>query len=162
MSTEIRPSDIYRSDGEHFMQTLETLVTLAKRARDELDKSAHLIGNPPEKYGAIRELIADLDAVIAMFPMPRAKETPMPDPIMTFRQIELARHALGMPNERRCSYRNRYYVGYGMPREHVEWNKMVETGMARIGRGDFFRLTRAGAEAALSPGETLDLENFPG
>lgn len=77
-------------------------------------------------------------------------------------QIELARHALGLPNDRRRSYRNRYLAGGPSP----EWSGMVDAGMAERGetcsRGmTWFWLTRAGAQAVLKRGERLCSEDFP-
>jgi len=77
----------------------------------------------------------------------------------------LARHALGLPNERNRSYRNRYFT----TEDHVIWSLMRQHGLAlwhpqpRIGEPAYgmFYLTKAGANAALRPGETLDDEDFP-
>jgi hypothetical protein len=84
---------------------------------------------------------------------------------MTRRQRQLARNALGMPNRRRRSYRN-YYLAACAPGPYDEWLRMVDAGMAEQGPGingcRAFWLTRAGAEAALEPGETLCPEDFPG
>lgn len=82
---------------------------------------------------------------------------------MTPTQRELARHALGLPNDRMRSYRNSYFVGNRSP-AHGEWLKMLERGLAEVEPGepnDFFWLTRAGAEMALNEGERLDPEDFP-
>jgi hypothetical protein len=87
---------------------------------------------------------------------------------MTPEQIELARHALGLPNERQQSYRNRFVAGPGHD-DYGTWLAIVDAGCAtrRSGRrlpfggDDFFSLTRFGAEAALKPGESLDPEDFP-
>lgn len=87
---------------------------------------------------------------------------------MTHEQKALARHALGLPNERRCSYRNRFVTGPGGADFHA-WMDMVDAGLARrsdgsklpFGGDDLFRLTRAGADQALEPGERLDPEDFP-
>lgn len=81
---------------------------------------------------------------------------------MKHRQITLARHALGLPNDRRRSYRNRYFAPAGMDVEN-EWNDMVSHGWAERGdgiRSIAFWLTRSGAEMALDPGESLDMEDF--
>lgn len=91
----------------------------------------------------------------------------------TSREIELARHALGLPNARNRSYRNRYIASP----EHAEWRNLVAAGLAEqhsgkevvngvvrniyAGGADLFVLTRAGAEMALQPGESLDTEDFP-
>lgn len=74
-----------------------------------------------------------------------------------------ARHALGLPNSRRRSYRNRYFASPG-GESHAIWSALVARGLAdtsRAPRNDFFCLTRVGAEAALDDGETLDPEDFP-
>lgn len=85
---------------------------------------------------------------------------------MTPRQIELARHALGLPNKMRKSCRNGFLAVAGtVHRRH--WCDMVMAGHA--GRcpandeqlSDIFRLTYAGACAALLPGEMLNPEDFP-
>lgn len=85
---------------------------------------------------------------------------------MTPAQIELARHALGLPNKRRTSYRNHYVVGSG--EDHREWLAMVAAKEARrrdgnqlSGGDDIFWLTAAGAIAALKPREKLDPKDFP-
>jgi hypothetical protein len=86
---------------------------------------------------------------------------------MTPRQIELARHALGLPTVSRWSYRN-YFTAGPEHSDFGDWQAMVAAGDARthgprkmLG-GDFaFYLTRAGAEKALSAGERLDPEDFP-
>lgn len=78
---------------------------------------------------------------------------------------DLARHALGLDGSRKRSYRNRYIVSPGTS-QHATWMAMVESGDAAIFRhavppNDLFQLTRAGAEAVLRPGESLDPEDFP-
>lgn len=81
---------------------------------------------------------------------------------MTPRQRDLARHALGLPNRNRRSYRNRFLTGGACP----DWRAMEAAGLARsqptdrLGRA-WFHLTRAGAEAALDRGERLCREDFP-
>lgn len=67
---------------------------------------------------------------------------------MTPEQIELARHALGLTNGRRQSCRNLFATGPGHSDELT-------------GGDDLFRLTVAGARAALQPGERLCPEDFP-
>ncbi len=86
---------------------------------------------------------------------------------MTETQKELARHALGLPNKRRKSYRN-HYVVRGCGDDHVQWMEMVSSGEARrwppselTGGDDLFRLTRSGAMCALLPRERLSAEDFP-
>jgi hypothetical protein len=82
-------------------------------------------------------------------------------------QRDLARHALGLPNGRGQSYRNHFVTGPGSP-DYDRWREMVAMGAATrragtelTGGDDLFRLTRAGATAALAPGETLDPKEFP-
>lgn len=86
---------------------------------------------------------------------------------MTLEQIELARHALGLPNKRNCSYRNRFVTGAGGA-DFLIWEQMVTNGVARKRKGsaltggdDLFFLTTVGAIEALKPGEKLDREDFP-
>ncbi|WP_376704730.1 hypothetical protein RQ479_08275 [Mesorhizobium sp. ISC25] len=86
---------------------------------------------------------------------------------MTPVQKELARHALGLPNRQRRSYRNHFVTGEGSY-DHPEWMALVEAGHAwrragsqLTGGDDLFGLTRAGAELALEKRERLDAENFP-
>lgn len=84
---------------------------------------------------------------------------------MTTEQREQARHALGLPNKKRCSYRNRFVCDGGDP----HWTDMVAKGWAKMRAGDslpfggcaMFWLTKAGAELALDKGERLSLEDFP-
>lgn len=84
---------------------------------------------------------------------------------MTPGQKRLARHALGLPNDERRSYRNRFYVSpHGG--DFLRWVEIVNAGRAvhhpsNAGALDLFCLTRTGAEAALEPGETLCPEDFP-
>lgn len=86
---------------------------------------------------------------------------------MTPIQKKLARHALGLPNERRQSYRNRYYAAEGT-QEYRSWMAMCRKGLAdraphkaTLRRPRFFWLTLTGAWAAILPSETLDREDFP-
>ncbi len=86
---------------------------------------------------------------------------------MTERQFELARHALGLPNIRRRSYRNHFYAGVEHD-DYVEWMRMVADGYAirrdpdTLTGGDYlFQLTRKGALEALTSKECLDSEDFP-
>jgi hypothetical protein len=80
---------------------------------------------------------------------------------------KFARHALGLPNERGQSYRNRYYAAPGSHRHDI-WAAIVGKGGAtqhadgNISRPcDLFVLTERGAIAALLPGERLCSEDFP-
>jgi len=83
------------------------------------------------------------------------------------KQIELARHALGLDGRRTASYRN-YFVCGPSP-DYSEWCDMVDEGDAtrtdgsklQFGGDDLFRLTLQGARKALLPAETLDREDFP-
>ncbi len=84
---------------------------------------------------------------------------------LTPKQLELMRHALGLPNKKRASYRTYYVVGQGA--DHAAWTELVALGFAKMrqstvfGGDDLFSVTRAGAEAALQPGEKLSKEDFP-
>jgi len=82
------------------------------------------------------------------------------------RQIALARHALGLKPGCLVSYRNRFLAGPGHP-DYADWQAMVAAGQAKrleseyLPPGDvLFYLTRAGAEAALLPGDVLDPEEW--
>ena len=88
---------------------------------------------------------------------------------LTPRQRRLARHALGLPNATNRSFRNRYVVAVAH-RDYDDWCAMVDREMADCGvvhrttSHDYMRrfwLTRAGAQAALDPNETLCPEDFP-
>lgn len=86
---------------------------------------------------------------------------------MTPTQIELARHALGLPNRRNRSYRNHFVCGPGNS-DFDNWTAMVTAGFARHRNGgvlsggeDVFWLTEAGARMALKAREGLDREDFP-
>jgi hypothetical protein len=86
---------------------------------------------------------------------------------MTPEQKELARHALGLRDGRKVSYRNHFVVGDG-GRDFEAWDALAESGLAKKHGpktpygGDYcFVLTRAGAIAALNDGERLDPEDFP-
>ena len=87
---------------------------------------------------------------------------------MTPRQIELARHALGLPNRNRRSYRKHFVAGPGHA-DYAEWQSMVAGGFAThrtggpLSRGDdVFVLTPEGALAALQEREYLSDTDFPG
>lgn len=84
---------------------------------------------------------------------------------MTPAQRKIARHALGLPNERMRSYRNRYFAGTRHP-AYRNLMGMVHAGLAwrepRNGSsGHLFWLTVEGAQAAIDAGETLCPEDFP-
>lgn len=86
---------------------------------------------------------------------------------MTPREIELARHALGLPNKMRMSYRNRFVAGEGHE-DYADWMQMVADGNAGkrdggtlpYGGDSLFWLTETGARQALKPREKLDPEDF--
>lgn len=85
---------------------------------------------------------------------------------LTPEQRDLARHALGLPNKQRRSYRNHYCGPGGSALD--AWEAMVSAGLAKkragsmlTGGDDLYHLTRAGAEAALDPRESLCPEDFP-
>lgn len=78
-------------------------------------------------------------------------------------QMRLARHALGLPNSRKRSYRNRYFTAQ-KGEEFNAWLGLSDrqlAGFQDAGNQVFFWLTRKGAEAALEPGESLCPEDFP-
>jgi len=86
---------------------------------------------------------------------------------LTPAQVKLARHALGLGDGRKASYRNRFAASPGTP-DHAEWMRMYRKGAANYrsaravgGSLDLFWLTTDCAEAVLLPGETLDPEDFP-
>lgn len=84
---------------------------------------------------------------------------------LTPKQRELARHALGLPNRNRRSYRNRFVCEETEP----NWSQMIADGYATMrsgatlpfGGNTCFYLTLAGAKAALDPREKLCDEDFP-
>lgn len=87
--------------------------------------------------------------------------------VMTPEQRHLARHALGLPTDRKRSFRNRYFSYPGTPHD-ADWLAMVAAGEAEVElasdsgeKMNFFCLTRKGAEAALERGEKLCPEDFP-
>lgn len=84
---------------------------------------------------------------------------------LTPKQRKLARHALGLPNRRRRSYRNYFLAPYAPNTDADHWFKMVEAGHAESARpmaGKVrFWLTHSGACAALDDGEILCTEDFP-
>ena len=86
---------------------------------------------------------------------------------MTPKQIDLARHALGLPNKGNQSFRNRFCAGPGH-RDYAEWERMVRSGVATVypkggalGGQDTFSITAYGAMEALRGAETLSSEDFP-
>lgn len=85
---------------------------------------------------------------------------------VTKRQKVLARHAMGLPNSQRKSFRNRFLVAEGAD-GFKEWHGLAVDGLARRfprhngGSLDLFCLTYDGAKRMLQVGETLDREDFP-
>ena len=86
---------------------------------------------------------------------------------MTENERQLARHALGLPNKQRKSYRNHFVAGPGHS-DFEAWLAMVESGHATRRKGnelsggdDVFWLTEKGARTALAVREKLDVEDFP-
>lgn len=83
---------------------------------------------------------------------------------MTDNQIELGRHALGLPNKQHTSYRNHFVAGPTHD-DYAEWMTMVSEGNAVRGErseitgGDYvFWLTIKGALLCRKPNEHLDRE----
>lgn len=76
------------------------------------------------------------------------------------------RHALGLdnPSSRGCSYRNRFYASEDSPAEKL-FSGLCARGAAEKRRSDGplirYKITLAGARAALKLGERLDPEDFP-
>ncbi len=83
---------------------------------------------------------------------------------MTDAQRKLARHALGLPNKKNVSYRNRFYAGSGHDDMGVINSMILDkyiTLTSSDGQSARFELTIAGAKLALDKGEYLDVEDFP-
>lgn len=84
-----------------------------------------------------------------------------PAPVLSEAERIRARYALGLPNRRRQPSRNHVVC-----LAHDDWERLVRDGLATVRRPTepdglcTYRLTRAGAEAALAPGERLDPEDF--
>ena len=87
--------------------------------------------------------------------------------MLTLKQRELARHALGLEYNRgkKVSFRNRFVC----EEDNEHWQDMVSKGYATFrpaatvpfGGSAIFYLTRKGAELALDKGDRLDPEDFP-
>lgn len=83
---------------------------------------------------------------------------------MTETQRKLMRHALGLPNKQKTTYRNHFCIGVGSD-GYEEWEELVSKGLAvkAIGganwAGDFFYLTLEGARAVLLPKEHISRED---
>ena len=86
---------------------------------------------------------------------------------MTTIQRDLARHALGLPNAQKQTYRNHFCIPEGAD-EYPNWEDLVKQGLAvKAGggvnwSGDFFYLTLEGATQALLPGESISVETRVG
>lgn len=81
---------------------------------------------------------------------------------MTPKQIELARHALGLPNDRNESYRNHFCT----TRTDADWTAMVEQGDAVMRESQmldkehvYFHMTLQGALAVRGPKEHISRED---
>lgn len=83
--------------------------------------------------------------------------------IMSDKQRELARHALGLPNPKNISYRNHFCVPPGGD-GYAEWRDLESKGLAvqcehRLFNGQFlFHLTLEGARRAREPKEKISRE----
>lgn len=87
---------------------------------------------------------------------------------MTPKQRKLARHALGLPNAKKQSFRNRFEAAQAPCGDFEQWARMEAQGLARRDTSArassttcLFWLTRTGAKAVLNKGETLCPEDFP-
>lgn len=91
-----------------------------------------------------------------------ASRMTIPHPLLSPDEIAVARKALGLPNRHRRCCRN-HRIGL----DHPDWSALTARGLATCRRSNepggphIWRLTRAAAEAALLPGETLDPQDFP-
>lgn len=122
-------------------------------------------GRIAERHPNLAEAVADfygsLPANHAVIYRPPAFELTAPE-------RDAARHALGLGKGLTRSYRNYFVAGQGHA-DYPTWIAMVAKGAATrqdgtkldFGGDDIFSLTRAGAEAALLLGESLDPEDFP-
>lgn len=86
---------------------------------------------------------------------------------MSEKQLQMARHALGLPNKKNTSNRNHYCIGVG-GEGHTEWMDLVASGMAirrtgpLWGGDDMFYLTLRGALMARGPKEHISREGAEG
>lgn len=83
---------------------------------------------------------------------------------MTPRQRALARHALGLPNRKNKSYRNRFYI-HPHGEDFSNWEDMQMRGEAFTAdilnnEDHLFCLTLKGAKIVLEGKEELDTEDF--
>lgn len=87
---------------------------------------------------------------------------------MTPKQRKLARHALGLPNDKKQSFRNRFVATYAPGGDYDQWARMEAQGLAMQARAPIgndkmrrFWLTETGARAAINSSESLCPEDFP-
>lgn len=88
--------------------------------------------------------------------------------MMTPRQRDLARHALGLNGVRKSASRNHFCTG--VDGDYDDWMSMVDGGLAvrsagpreTLGGCYVFWLTPKGAELAANTGETVNEVAFPG
>jgi len=79
---------------------------------------------------------------------------------------KIARHALGLPNSRNKTYRNRFFVSSN-GQKYNDWIILMSIGAASYipahedEKCHMFFLTREGALSVLNKGETLCTEDFP-
>lgn len=81
---------------------------------------------------------------------------------MTPQQHRMGRAALGLPNNKRTSYRNRHYTR-GEGARHNEWAALADNGLAKRTQHDgqtIFALTAEGAALVLADGETVRAEDL--
>lgn len=82
------------------------------------------------------------------------------------KQVEMARHALGLRDGNKTAYRNRYFL-MAESDGFADWQDMVSKGHAKHVPPQspdiihFFCLTHVGAKSVLRHRETLDKEDFP-
>lgn len=86
---------------------------------------------------------------------------------ITLKQAKLMRHALGLENGKKKSYRN-HYVCCPDRDDHKDWMKLVSAGFATVRKShllspgsDCFWVTTEGAKAVLLDKERLCTEDFP-
>lgn len=85
---------------------------------------------------------------------------------MNERQKELARHALGLPNKQKMTYRNHFVAGSGHPDFH-DWLEMtsrgeaaMRTGRAMSGGDPIFYVTPLGLTLAVDLREKVGREEL--
>lgn len=90
------------------------------------------------------------------------------NPVLEEKYKELTRHTLGLPNDRKRSYRNHYLAGDNS-NEFRLWTDLVRNKLAESNKSalwgshsTMFRLTYEGAALSLEKGEQLCEEDFGG